>query len=128
MHSECRAFMHGIIGQSAAPKFVPRARQRINYYAFINACTSARITIARATHILTYTYTTRNDRQDKLLISSANADKSRIPDTSSRTRRPIVVSTISLPVWFHTYRTCRRDIQRFFLPTHSPVRYRDHFR
>lgn len=113
-----RAFMHGIIGQSAAPKFVPRAHQRINYYAFINACTSARITSARATHLHKH-IRTRSDRQDKLLISSASADKSRIPDTSSRTRRPIVVSTIFASRLFHIYRTCRRDIKRLFFPSHS---------
>lgn len=91
IHPGCRAFMHETIGQSAAPKFSPRTRPEL---IITRSLTRAYI---RAYRVYSHgtRYTTRGDRQDKLSISSTDADKSRIPGT------PVIIHGARL--------SCRRD-------------------
>lgn len=76
MRPECRAFMHETIGQSATPQFVPRAHREL-----IITHSLTRVHPRESYLLARHTYTIRGDRQDKLSISSTDADKSSIPGT-----------------------------------------------
>lgn len=117
IHPGCRAFMHETIGQSAAPKFIPRAHREL-----IITRSLTRVHPRESYLLARYTYTTRGDRQDKLSISSTDADKSRIPST------PVLIHGARLScqrfrafriypyVLMYVYIAC---IQRSFFPFHS---------